>query len=38
MLRKAKRAKDHVDEGLEKVRAKPWHSVLIDMILIKGWV
>ena len=25
---KAKKAKDHVEEGLEKVRAKPWATPL----------
>ena len=28
LVSKAKKAKDHVEEGLEKVRAKPWATPL----------
>ena len=32
---KAKKAKDHVEEGLEKVRAKPWATPLGKALQVK---
>ena len=33
---KAKKAKDHVEEGLEKVRAKPWAEPLGKALEVSG--
>ena len=34
---KAKKAKDHVEEGLEKVRAKPWATPLGKALQVKNY-